>query len=300
MHGIPSFAGELASLATACCWTVTAMAFESAGRRIGSLPVNFIRLVMALGFLTIYGWITRGQPLPTDATAHAWTWLAISGAIGFAIGDLCLFQAFVVIGARLSMLLMALVPPLTAIIGWAMLGETLGPLDLLGMALTVGGVAWVVLERKRDGEGVAARPVLTGVLLGLGGALGQAVGLVLSKHGMRDYDPFAATQIRVIAGIACFVVILTLIRLWPKVVVSLKNGGAMARTGLGAVFGPFLGVSLSLTAVKFVETGVASTIMSIVPVLIIAPAVLIFKEKISPRAVFGALIAVTGVAVLFL
>jgi hypothetical protein len=70
MQGIPH-PGELAALATACCWTVTAMAFESAGRRIGSLPVNFIRLVLALVFLTLYGWITRGHPLPTDASAHA-------------------------------------------------------------------------------------------------------------------------------------------------------------------------------------------------------------------------------------
>jgi drug/metabolite transporter (DMT)-like permease len=220
--------------------------------------------------------------------------------IGFAVGDLCLFQAFVVVGARLSMLLMALVPPFTAIIGWIWLGEGLAPLDLLGMGLTVGGVAWVVLERKRSRDGSSARPPVSGILLGLGGALGQAVGLVLSKHGMGDYDPFAATQIRVMAGVVSFAAIFCVIRLWPRVVESLRDRGAMARTSLGAIFGPFLGVSLSLTAVKFTEAGVAATIMSIVPVLIIVPSALIFKERVSLRAVLGAALAVSGVAVLFL
>jgi len=294
------YAGEIAALATACCWTVTSMAFESAGKRIGSLPVNLIRLVMAFGFLTAYGAIARGVPLPIDATAEAWAWLAISGVVGFAVGDLCLFRAFVVVGARLSMLMMALVPPFTALIGLALLGEELGPLDLLGMGLTVFGVAWVVLERKKARGGAASRPPVSGILLGLGGAFGQAVGLVLSKYGMRDYDPFAATQIRVMAGVVAFAVIFTVAGIWPRVVEALRNRPAMSRTALGAVFGPFLGVSLSLLAVKHTETGVAATIMSIVPVLIIAPAALIFKEKVTARAVLGAVVAVGGVAVLFL
>ncbi|MBW2276448.1 MAG: DMT family transporter [Deltaproteobacteria bacterium] len=299
MPAIP-YAGELAALATACCWTVTSMAFEAAGKRIGSLPVNFIRLVMALGFLTVWGAIARGMPLPTDATASAWGWLAISGVVGFAVGDLCLFRAFVVVGARLSMLMMALVPLFTALIGRAILGEQLGLLDLAGMGLTMGGVAWVVLERKKSGEGDGARPPVSGILLGFGGAVGQAVGLVLSKYGMRDYDPFAATQIRVIAGIGAFAAIFTIAGIWPRVVEALSNRAAMVRTALGAVFGPFLGVSMSLLAVKHTETGVAATIMSIVPVLIIAPSALIFKEPVTLRAVLGALIAVGGVAVLFL
>lgn len=294
------YLGEIAALATACCWTVTSMAFEAAGKRIGSLPVNFIRLVMAFAFLAAYGAITRGLPLPTDASAHAWGWLALSGVVGFAVGDLCLFRAFVVVGARLSMLMMALVPPFTALIGLIALGEQLGPIDLAGMGLTVGGVAWVVLERKREPDGRAERPAPSGILLGLGGALGQAVGLVLSKHGMGDYDPFAATQIRVLAGVVAFAAIFTAARIWPRVVEALRNGAAMARTALGAVFGPFLGVSLSLLAVKHTEAGVAATIMAIVPVLIIAPAALIFKERVTLRAILGAVLAVGGVALLFL
>jgi drug/metabolite transporter (DMT)-like permease len=294
------YAGELAALGTACCWTVTALAFESAGKRVGSLPVNLIRLVGGLAFLAAFGALRRGLPLPTDATPHAWLWLSASGLAGFTFGDLCLFRALVVLGARLSILLMALVPPLTALIGWAILGERLGTWDWLGMALTVAGVAWVTLERREDPVGRAARPSRSGILLGLGGALGQAVGLVLSKLGMGAYDAFAATQIRVLAGIAGFVVVFFVVGWWPRVGAALRDRGAMARVGLGAFFGPFLGVSLSLLAVQHAAAGVAATIMAIQPVLILAPAALLGHERISLRAAAGAVLAVGGAALLFL
>ena len=293
------FAGEVAALATAMCWTVTSMAFESAGRRIGSLAVNLIRLVMAMGLLALYTWITRGRPLPTDASAHTWCWLSLSGVVGFTIGDLCLFRAFVVLGARLSMLLMSLVPPMTAIMGLAILDERLEAIDWAAMAVTVAGVTWVVAERGQPTPQPEASPWATGVLLGVLGAAGQAIGLVLSKHGMRGYDPFAATHIRIIAGIVSFAIVFSIIGWWPVVFRALRNRAAMAWTTLGAIFGPFLGVSLSLLAVAHTETGVAATIMALVPVLIIPPAVFIRKERVSLRAVLGSILAVGGVGLLF-
>ncbi|MDD5309774.1 MAG: DMT family transporter [Deltaproteobacteria bacterium] len=295
-----SHPGELAALATAFCWTVTALAFASAGRLVGSLAVNIIRLALGLVFLTIFCAATRGLPLPTDASPSAWLFLALSGVVGFLVGDLCLFRAFVVLGVRLSMLLMALVPPLTALLGFVALGEDLSAVDVAAMGLTVGGVAWVIMERRADGDGRIERPPLSGLLLGLGGALGQAGGLVLSKLGMRGYDPFAATQIRVIAGAAGFAILCTAVGWWPRVKEALAHAAAMKRITLGAFFGPFLGVSLSLAAVKYTEAGVAATIMAIVPVLVIPPSILIFKEKVTPRAVAGAVLAVAGVGLLFL
>lgn len=292
--------GELAALGTAVCWTFTALAFESAGRRVGSLPVNLIRLVVAFVFLSLFGWVRRGLPLPLDATPHAWGWLSLSALVGFCIGDLCLFRAFVLLGARLSVLLMSLVPPLTAAIGWAFLHERLSRLDMVAMAVTISGVTWVASERKRGAAGAVAGHRLSGLLLGLGGAVGQAVGLILSKYGMAGYDAFAATQIRVAAGILGFTAIFTVGGVWPKVRAALRDRPAMLRTGLGGFFGPFLGVSLSLVAVQHTLSGVAATIMGIVPVLIIPPSVLILKERISSRAIAGALLAVSGTVLLFL
>ena len=292
--------GEIIALLTAVCWSFTAMSFEAAGKKVGSLSVNLIRLLMAVFLFIGYNWIVRGFPFPSDASVHNWTWLLLSGFIGFCLGDLCLFQAFVVIGARMSMLIMSLVPPITAILGWMVMGETLTGLGFLGMFLTIIGVALVVLERNPDKRISNFKHPVTGVLLGLGGAIGQAVGLVLSKYGMGSYNAFAATQIRIFAGIFGFFLIFTLMRRWKKFFITFTHKRAMSLISLGAVFGPFLGVAFSLLAIQHTQTGIASTIMALVPVLIIPLAILFFKEKVTTREILGAVVAVIGVGVLFL
>lgn len=298
--------GEFAALMTALFWTVTSMSFEAAGKKIGSLSVNLIRLFMALVIYSVYLHFTRGMAFSIDASLHAWIWLSLSGIIGFAVGDLLLFQAFVVVGARISMLIMSLVPPLTALIGWMILGETLSLQSIGGMAMTISGIVLVVMKRQSPQLNSAKKNKLkfsyplAGILLAFGGAVGQSVGLVLSKYGMKDYDAFAASQIRVFAGFISFIVLFFVMNRWNKVWQAVRNKKGMLFTGIGSVFGPFLGVSFSLLAVQNTSTGIAATIMSIVPVLIIPAAVLFFKEKVNLKEVLGALLAVGGVALLFL
>ena len=295
-----SHVGELAALITACFWTITAISFELAGKKIGSLTLNWIRLVFGFVFLSTATLIMRGQFIPLDASPHIWTWLLISGLVGFTFGDMCLFEAFVIIGSRLSMLIMALVPPFTAIMSWLVLGETLSPLDILGMSLTIGGIAWVVVERPEGGNGIKFKHSVKGVLLAVGGAAGQAIGLILSKYGMADYNAFAATQIRIIAGIAGFTVLFFPLKKWGTIRDAFSNQKGMLFSTIGAFFGPFLGVSFSLLAVQKTLAGVASTIMAIVPILIIPPSVILFREKVTFKEMMGAVIAVVGVALLFL
>jgi len=244
--------------------------------------------------------------LPLDATPRAWFYLTLSGLIGFVFGDLCLFQAFVVVGARISMLMMALAPPMTAFIGWMVLGETLSWKSWVGMILTMAGIALVVLKRHTAEESNGGRRKvkfnypLWGILLGLGGALGQAAGLVFSKVGMQGYDSFASTQIRVIAGITGFSLLFFIMRLWKDAFRALTYRKPMLQLTLGAFFGPFLGVSFSLIAIKYADTGIAATIMALVPVLIIPPSMIIYKEKVTLKEAAGAILAVGGVAMFFL
>jgi drug/metabolite transporter (DMT)-like permease len=292
--------GELFALATAGCWTITALSFESAGKRVGSRAVNFIRLFLGLAVMVLFNWARRGEPLPMDANAHQWLWLTLSGLIGFSFGDLMLFEAFVLLGARTSMLLMAAVPILTAVLGWAVLGEAMTVYSLLGMVVTLLGIALVILERPAAGAPLKTARPLAGLLCACGGVVGQSAGLVLSKYGMGSYDAFAATEIRQIAGIGGFALLFFFLRAWPQVFRALRNGKAMAGISTGAFFWPFLGVSFSLLAIQHVVTGVASTIMSLTPVLIILPAVVVFKEKVTAKEVLGAFVAVAGVAILFL
>lgn len=302
-----SHLGEYAALLTAVFWTITAIAFESAGKKVGSLSTNLIRLFLAFLFIGIYSQITRGSFIPLDATAHNWIWLSLSGFIGFVIGDLLLFEAYVVIGSRISMLIMSLTPPITAFMGWLIMGETLTRQNMLGMVLTITGIMLVVIDRKSNikTEGKTRKKMklnypIVGILLAFGGAVGQGSGLVLSKYGMQDFDPFAATQIRVITGFVGFAILFFILKRWKKVFSAIKDKQAMTRLSIGAFFGPFLGVSFSLLSVKYTTTGIASTIMAIVPVLIIPPAIIFFKEKITLKEVIGSIIAVGGVALFFL
>ncbi|HSV87668.1 MAG TPA: DMT family transporter [Bacteroidales bacterium] len=292
--------GEMAALFTAICWTVSAMAFESASRKVGSVVVNLIRLVMAFLLISVFTLISRNMLLPLDATTFNWFWLLLSGLVGFVFGDLFLFKAFTVIGSRYSMLIMTLVPPMAAFTGWIFLGERLSWIHLLGMTVTLSGISLVLFFRKDKNQTGISKLPLKGIVFALGGAAGQAIGLVLSKHGMAGYDPFAATQIRIIAGIIGFAFMVLMMKRWLAVRDASANQRAMGLMLLGATFGPFLGVSSSLLAVQNTATGIASTIMAITPILIIPPTLIFFKQKVNWLEIVGAFISVCGVALFFI
>lgn len=293
--------GELAAIGTACCWTVSSIAFSAAGRRIGSLTLNLVRLVIAFLLLMAYCTVCRGTPLPLDASTHTWYWMLASGFVGYVLGDLCLFRAFVLIGPRLSMLLMALAPPIAAVLGFFMLNETIPPLGIVGMIVTIGGVSWVVRERPDPAAStttISGSALRQGILLGFGGAIGQALGMVFSKKGIGSYDPIAAGQIRVLAGVVGFSILFTAIGWWGKTKEGLRDKTALGYASVGALLGPVMGVSLSLIAVQLTATGIAATLMSTTPVLLIPVVVLSGQEKVSARAGVGAIVAVVGVALL--
>ncbi len=291
--------GELAALATAFCWTITALSFETASRKVGSVAVNIIRLFMGLALLSLFSWFNRGLALPTDASSYAWFWLILSGIVGFVIGDLFLFEAFTLIGSRLSMLIMTLVPPITATLGWFLMSETLTLFNLVGMLMTISGIALVIFQRKSK-DGTKVKYPVKGLFFAFLGAVGQATGYVLSKYGMGDYNPFAATQIRIIAGIFGFSILISFFRRWKAVLAALPQVKPMMLMLLGATFGPFIGVSLSLLAAQHTSTGIASTIMAITPILIIPPTVIFFKQPVSWKEIIGAAISVAGVSLFFI
>ena len=292
--------GELAALAVAVFWTITAMSFEYASKRVGSLAVNMIRLVIAFFLLAGLTFLTRGMLLPLDATPFEWFWLAISGLIGLVLGDYFLFKSYTLISSRISMLLMTLVPPITALIGWLVLGEKMTLLHIFGMFLTVSGISLAIFTRPEEGGKLRLSYPMKGIIFAFIGAIGQAVGLVLSKYGMGSYDAFAASHIRIIAGAAGYAIIILALGKSGLVKTALKDAKGMRIIGLGSFFGPFLGVSFSLLSVQLTSTGIAATIMALVPILIIPPSVILFREKVNFKEVIGAVLAVSGVALFFL
>ncbi len=342
------YLGELIAIAVAVSWTFTALFFEFAGNRIGSLAVNLLRLFFAFFLLGALLYFTTGSFLPAAADGKTWLWMSLSGLVGFVFGDLCLFYSYILITARFSQLLMTLAPPFAALFGWMMLDEKLSPMGFLGMAVTLTGIAISILKKGAKAQpsgsqpngsvqikddtlvgGVSSMSVVTdpgssakrgihlhlplkGVLLGLGGALGQGLGIVLSKIGMNqyavaskgsqvaDFIPFAATQMRIITGVIGFALIIFLTRRASVLTKGVKDRKAVSAVFMGAIFGPFIGVSLSLMAVQHTNTAVASTIMATTPIIILIPYVLLYKKKISFIEVLGAILSVVGVSLFFL
>ncbi|HOB83811.1 MAG TPA: DMT family transporter [Bacteroidales bacterium] len=301
MEIINGHPGEFAALLTAIFWTVSALAFESATLKFGSVAVNILKLASGFIFLTILTYLRRGLFLPSDAGAQNWLWLTLSGFAGFVFGDLFLFKSYAVIGSRFSMLIMTLVPPMTALFGWIMVGERLSALNLLGMTITFAGIAMAILTRDGNSNGrLVMKLEPAGILYAIGGAAGQALGLVLSKIGLKDYDPFSATQIRIISGLAGFAILGTFMKRWKHVADAVTDRNGIKSILLGSFFGPFLGVSFALISVKFTKAGIASTIMALTPVFILLPAIILYKQKVTLPELAGAVISVCGVTLFFI
>jgi drug/metabolite transporter (DMT)-like permease len=184
--------------------------------------------------------------LPVDASTNNWIFLSISGIIGFFIGDLFLFQAYLEVGSRVSMLIMAASPPITAILGFLVFDERLSLTSLIGMVITLSGIALVILSKNSNEDKIKVSYSVKGLIYAFLGSLGQSVGLIFSKVGMDGYNIFASTQIRIIAGFISFTVLFIYLNKWDDLRKSIKDKKAMAGITLGAIFGPFVGVSLQV------------------------------------------------------
>lgn len=307
-----AYTGQAAGVATSILWTATSLFFAAAGRRIGPTAVNATRLLAAIVLLGVtHRWLT-GVWVPQLAAGQV-VFLAISGVIGLSLGDQALIVALVDIGPRLTLLTMTTAPIFAAFFGWVFLDETIGAIGLLAIALVVGGVGWVVLERPSD-ESKAQSPHRTrGIILGFVGAVCQAGGLLLSKQGMghgwlpetQHIDPQSATLVRMVFAALGMVPIVLVHSMReraragppPRRIGSVRAG--LLFTLGGAVVGPYLGVWMSLVASDRAPLGIAQTLCSLAPVFILPFVILIHKERVSPRAAIGAVIAVSGSALLF-
>lgn len=290
--------GESVALVVAFCWVFTVLSFEYAGKRVGSLSVNFIRLIIGFVLISTFTYLTTGNVLPFNAPSSVWYWLALSGFVGFVIGDLFLFQSFVDVGARVSMLIMSVSPPLTALISYFVLGEALSLLDMIGMFITVSAIAFVINSKSK--KETQHPHTIRGIIFAIIGALGQSVGLIISKIGAGDFNAFQATQIRIIAAIIGFTIFFFIKKEWKNVRQAIKDRKAMKFISVGSFFGPFLGVSLSLVALQNTLVGVASTIMQLNVILIIPFSYYLFKDKITYKEIIGSIIAFIGVALMFI
>ncbi|MCO6435860.1 MAG: DMT family transporter [Phycisphaerae bacterium] len=304
--------GYAAGVATAMLWTATSLFFNAAARRLGVTILNTTRIAFAIVLLGVTHRLLNGYWLPDVLPGQA-AFLAISGLVGLTVGDQALFSAFRAIGPRLAMLVMTSSPLWAALFGWTVLGERLAPLALLGMAMTIFGIVWVVLERPRVTMAVQSQGRIRGCVLALVGAICQAGGLLLSKQGMghgwlppeEHIAPQTATLVRMtFAGLG--MIPLALIhhrRARRPQGIGNSRAGSM-RSGLafaacGAVVGPFLGVWMSLVASDRAPLGIAQTLCSMTPIFLLPFAAVLHGERITARSVLGVLLAVGGTGLIF-
>jgi len=294
--------GELAALLTSACFSLSSTLFTFATRKFGAMVINRTRLVFAAVFLMVIHLILYRRLLPLDAEPRRWFWLGISGIVGLVMGDIFLFQAYARIGARLSMLMMSLAPVIASIVAWLFLGEALKTLEIFGILVTVGGITWVVLEKNAKVGEAPGHRYLRGILLGLGAATGQALGLILSKKGLDGGFPaISANAIRMVTA-ATTMWILTFFQGQAKATIQQLTGSPRFVWFIlgGMFFGPVLGVSLSLFSVQNVDVGIASTLMALPPIFLLPIGYVVFKERFGWGAVMGTILAIAGVSLILL
>ncbi len=303
MEDLQRFTGEIAAIGTAVFFAISSTLFAIAGRRAGASAVNRSRLLVAALIAIVIYWVTRGELIPAGLSSSVWMWLAASGIIGLALGDDLLFRAYVLIGPALSMLIFALVPAIAAGLGWVFLGETLSSFETSGIAVTLFGVAWVVTAPKQRAAPSRADDHQGrgwGLVFALGGAFGQALGLLTAKVGLSQCaSPQAANWIRLLAAAtAVWLVTVLCGRARQTLQMWIHDRKASALTVLGAFAGPIAGVWLSLVAIARAPVGVASTLMSLTPLFLLPIGRLVFREPITFRALAGTVLAIAGVAIL--
>ena len=303
------YLGEFISIGVAFSWTATALLSEFGSKRLGNLTLNVLRMALALLFSVVLFGVVTGNILPPGASAEACGWMLLSGLVGYVIGDFCLFQCYIIIGSRYGQLFMTLAPLSAALMAWVMLGQQMTLMSILAMLVTLFGISISVLGRGEHHK-VSLKLPLNGILFAIGAAVCQGVGLVLSKIGMDYYEPsasmpewlvpFSANFYRCVAGIIGFTFLLYYRDGMAPLREAMHDKKGLSVAMATTIFGPFVGVGFSLMAVQYTAAGIASTLMAMTPIIIILPAYWLFHEKITWKAILGALISVIGVSLFFL
>lgn len=302
--------GEIIALLTTISWSIGIIPFTEAAKRMGPSALNQYRLLLAwlvISCILIFSHSFQISFLFSMPGNKHFLYLGLSGIIGFSIGDYFSFSSFKILGPKLGSLYTSFAPGAALLAGYIILGQEVNVIGLLGMAITVGGVIWLTLSRKdkKASEDAGFERNAKGVLFGIIGALCQGTGLVLSKLGLDCYpdlhlETLHAVWIRLLfAFVAAFLMSVftgNLIANSKPVFTNYKNG--LPFMFLGTLFGPVMGVSLSLLAIQHMEVAAAQTIFALLPIVVLPINYFYYKERITVQAVGACLIAILGVVIL--
>ena len=286
--------GESLALAAAFGWVGSSVFLERASKETGTLAVNLIRLIIALLFLGVITYVKRGLALPLDVTKESLKFLSISGLFGLFLGDFFLYKSYIKIGPRITLLVMTFSPVAVSILSFFILGEKIEGFKVLGMLLTIIGIAIVILKKKNDKEFSKV-----GFIYALLAMLGESLGIIFTRLGSIEYDSFATIQVRTIPAILAFIVYISLKKEWSNIKEGIVNKKGMIYIVLGTIVAT-LGVTALVEAMKYANVGIVSTLAATSPILIIPISIIFFKEKVSILEGIGALISFVGITIFFI
>jgi drug/metabolite transporter (DMT)-like permease len=298
--------GVILALCAAAFWSVSPIAFASAGRRIGPFRVNLLRIAAAtfclallLGALAL----VPGPRLVMPGRAQVY-WLAMSGIAGMTIGDAFYYDALVRLGPRRALQLLTLSPVGAALLAWAWLHESLRATELAGIIVVLAAVAYAIyVEREAEGDvqREPGRVSAVGVLNGLLSALFAGAGAVLGRQAFTsqpDLNALAATTVRVGSGAAVLWVIGLCAGRASGIVRHLADPSIRKRIILGTLAGPIVGMICYVGALKYAKAGTVSTLSAMSPIMIIPLVAWRYKTRVRKRAIFAAVVAVVGVTLI--
>jgi len=303
--------GIFVALLTTVSWSIGIFPFTEASRKVGAGPVNQYRLLLAwiiISALLFLIYRISFVELFTSANSHQFIFLGLSGIIGFTIGDYCSFRSFTILGPKLGSLYTTFAPGAALLAGYIILNENVNWIGMLGICVTISGVVWLSISKadKKAAHQAGFSRNRLGILLGIVGAFCQGTGLVLSKLGMekisseQGINTLHAVWIRLLFAFGGVFLISTVtgkIVEYGKPILVNKNN-VWPYMILGTVLGPIAGVYGSLVAIQKLEVAVAQTIFALLPVLVLPLNYFVYKEKITPAALYACLVAIGGVVLL--
>ena len=311
---VNNFIGEIAALSAALLWAISSVVYSRLGLKIPPLQLNFYKGIIAIALIVVT-LLIQGAAFD-DLSSSTIALLSLSGIIGIGLGDTAYFTALNSLGARRTLLLETSSPPMGALLALIFIGEQLTYSAWCGILLTILGIAWVISERNPvDKISVSRQGILWGILA----AIAQATGAVISRYALihSEISPLESTLIRLVGGTVIVVSLLFLPTAAKQTnsrwQLSIRTLGIIARQFVAeipsvvetvevaiAAFGStYLGIWLQQTSLKFAPTGIAQTFLATSP-LFILPIVALQGENISLRAIFGVVISLSGIAVMFI
>jgi len=293
------YLGEFYAFLTAIGWAASSIFFEAASKKSNSLTVNVVRLILGIIFLGMVTFLSRGLFFPTDSTRVNWTFLGISGIIGFFLGDMFLYEAYILIGARISMVFMTMAPLIVGLLSYIFLGERLSFIQILAMVVTCSGILLVIVKPKTDEDYHSKKLSIKGIIFASMAVFFESLGNIFTKIGSQNYDPSSSTQIRMICALSIFTFYLTFKKKWGDIFKAFVNKKLLLLIAFGTITAT-AGITFLVAAFNHINTGVASTFSSVSPIIVIPISIIVFKEKVSLREILGAFVSVAGIVIFFL